>query len=221
MKPRTPHEYAGLRTLVELKSKYKPGYVHPVGTEATFLEAQAMPGLPNEWLIEVHVLDTSLVGDHWHEVFGVSPSSVCVEGDAFAKVLRAIRAMRFLGVKLAGRHMAAVLADALVALAREARLSKAELVQLVHEAWMKGSLDPRAKHTEPSSSCAACEENACIECAASVNEDGSPVRWRCQQCGHTVCRGCALTIPGRRPLEYYHQTLCSSACWRRIGSPDE
>jgi hypothetical protein len=61
----------------------------------------------------------------------------------------------------------------------------------------------------------------CCVCQAVKNDDESPVTWRCIGCGRAVCRQHTLTIPGSVPLEYYYDTLCSHACWEKIGSPEE
>jgi hypothetical protein len=76
----------------------------------------------------------------------------------------------------------------------------------------------------------------CYICFAKVNpEDGSPVLWKCRACGRTVCRRHTLTIPGRKPAEYYADTLCSldetvqavddvneePSCWEKAGRPEE
>lgn len=66
-------------------------------------------------------------------------------------------------------------------------------------------------------------------------DDGSPVLWKCQSCGRTVCRKHTLTIPNSRPTEYYSVTLCSPddvlqavdhvheelSCWEKAGSPED
>lgn len=61
----------------------------------------------------------------------------------------------------------------------------------------------------------------CVRCGQLKSEDGSPVTWRCSQCNELVCREHTLTIPGRFPKEYFHDTLCSIECWQKAGCPDE
>jgi len=237
------YEYAQLRTTVPLRSRYRPGYIHPVGTEATFHEALLLPdahrgilpigkrGVTNErgqavWLIEVHAPDASLVGDYWHEVFHVPHTSVrVVDDEGLGEFLKAAKTMERIGTKLAGRssrrHLVTVVVDVLLGLAREVRVTQDDLVRGLREAWEKNAVRPRERHGARSRSCTACEGGDCIECGTRMHDDGSRVTWRCQQCGHLVCRGCTLTIPGRLPPEYYHQTFCGEDCWRRFGSPEE
>jgi hypothetical protein len=63
-------------------------------------------------------------------------------------------------------------------------------------------------------------------CGKEVHDDGAPVLWRCQVCGHLVCRDCTLLIEGfdgkpRIPPEYHEITLCSKDCWKSAGEPEE
>ena len=68
---------------------------------------------------------------------------------------------------------------------------------------------------------AEAEKGACGVCGTLVNPDGSPVTWRCAGCGGRVCRGHTLTVPGKVPEEYYTDTLCSHACWEKVGRPQD
>lgn len=52
----------------------------------------------------------------------------------------------------------------------------------------------------------------CCQCLRERHEDGSPVTWRCVQCGGTVCRKCTLTNPGELHRTYHDDTYCSQAC---------
>lgn len=104
----------------------------------------------------------------------------------------------------------------LIELWRRTRMTVEQLLTAVRDAWDR----ERSMHTAPP--CAACENNECVSCGRRKNEDDdSKVTWKCSRCGHCVCRACTMTIPGRFPAEYYHQTFCGTECWRMAGEPRE
>lgn len=66
------------------------------------------------------------------------------------------------------------------------------------------------------------KKKGCSKCDKTVNDaDGTKVQWMCNVCDSLVCRDCTLTIPGSMPIEYFHETLCSHACWEKAGRPEE
>jgi len=62
----------------------------------------------------------------------------------------------------------------------------------------------------------------CSKCGVEVNEDRSPVLWRCQVCGHLVCHKHTLTTDKSwEGVQYFEMTLCSKDCWEAAGKPEE
>jgi predicted RNA-binding Zn-ribbon protein involved in translation (DUF1610 family) len=59
----------------------------------------------------------------------------------------------------------------------------------------------------------------CSRCGDETNVDNSAITWRCQQCGHLVCRKCTRMDPIEKT--YLSMTLCSEACWEAAGKPDD
>ena len=65
-----------LRTKRPVESRTRPGYVHPIGSDATLVEA--LDPDKHLWFVEIHEPDDTLEGGVWHELFKLQRSDLQV-----------------------------------------------------------------------------------------------------------------------------------------------
>ena len=91
----------------------------------------------------------------------------------------------------------------------------------VNAAYLDALAETVRRHDAKLNVCVRCHAVGSVPPKHDPHAAPLPILWKCQGCGGFVCHGCTLTVPGSVPLRFRQETLCSEACWEKMGSPRE